>query len=342
MKAAIFEKVDQLNLKDVPKPELKDGEALIKVHYIGICGTDSHVFHGHHATAVYPLIPGHEYVGELAEIKGVGSERFELGDIVVAQPILSCGHCDACAKGEDNVCSSLRIVGVHADGGFAEYVKVSTRKMYKYDKNIDMQLAALTEPLAVAVHDVRVSGLKAGETAFVLGGGPIGLLLAIVAKKTGARRVVVAEVSEYRRKFAAELGFDVVNPFDEDYDEQLRTLSEGRGFDVSYEAAGAPNALNICMEHTKNTGTVVVIAISSKPYPIDTAKMFFKELRLQGVRIHNQYNFIGAIDLINSGEMNDDLIKLVSKVFTLDEVHEAFNYVETNKDCFKILVKVND
>ena len=342
MKALRINAVDDLCLCEMPKPQMTDGEALIKVKYIGVCGTDIHVLRGNHPTAVYPLIPGHEYVGELVEIKGKGSERFSLGDIVVAQELVTCGHCEPCAKGVDNVCTSLQIIGVHTHGGFAEYVKVPTRKMYRYDAGIDLQLASLTEPLAVAVHDVRRSGLKVGETAFVLGGGPIGLLVAMVARQAGARTVVLAEINDHRRSVAEQMGFTVVNPLDKDYEQQLEELSEGRGFDVSFEAAGAKNALNTCIDHTKNTGTVVVIAISDAPYAINSGKIFAKELTLAGVRVHNQYNFIGAMDIIKSGVLNDDLMKLVSKVFPLSEAVEAFAYAESNKESFKTLVKVAD
>lgn len=341
MKALVFEQPNVMVVKEMPKPELQPGEALIKVKYIGICGTDTHVYRGHHATATFPLIPGHEFVGELAEICGEGSEDFEIGDYVVAQEILSCGRCVACAKGEDNVCEHLQIIGVHTDGGFAEYVKVKTRKMYKIPKESNLEVAALIEPLAVAVHDVHMSGLKAGETALVIGGGPIGMLVAMVAKQTGARKVVVSEVVESRRKFAEELGFIAVNPLDEDIEDQLKALHGGHGFDVSFEAAGVPSAITTCIDHTKNTGTVVQIAITRGAYPVDTGKIFAKELRIQGVRIHSLYSFSVATNMAVDGCI-PGLDKLVSKVYTLDEIEEAFEVAEKNKDMFKVLVKISD
>lgn len=341
MKAAVIRSVGNIELCEVKEPVIGEGEALIRVEYIGICGTDVHVLKGHHATAVYPLIPGHEFVGKLAEIKGEGAERFKLGDTVVAQELLTCGSCDACAKGEDNVCKDLKIIGVHANGGFAQYVKVKTRKMYRVPDGVDLQLAALTEPLAVAVHDVRRSGLQVGETALVVGGGPIGMLIAIVARAAGARKVVISEVNDFRRKFAADMGFSVVNPLDSDIDAQLRKLSEGRGFDASFEAAGVKSAISTCIEHTKSTGTVVIIAIASEPYPVSTSEIFAKELTLRGVRIHSQYNFMGAIDLLGSRMINEDLRKLISKVYPLDDIVAAFDCAAIGKDCFKVLVKVD-
>lgn len=341
MKAAIIQKPEVIELCDVPKPVIEDGEALIRVTYIGICGTDVHLLHGHHATATYPLIPGHEFIGELVEIKGKDAGHFKVGQRVVAQEVLSCGQCTACAKGEDNVCQSLRIIGIHADGGFAQYVKVPVRKMLAVPDGIDDLLAAMTEPLAVAVHDIRVSGLKVGETVLVIGGGPIGMLISIVAKAAGAKRVVISEINEFRRNFAAEMGFDVIDPTAPDFDKKLTELSGGEGFDVSFEVAGVKSAITTCVDHTKCTGTVMVIAITNQPFPVDTGKIFAKELTLKGVRIHNFYNFKGALELLQVKQVADDVRKLISKVFPLSEIREAFEYAEHGADSFKMLVKID-
>lgn len=342
MKALVFDKPLSMEVKEVPKPEIHEGEALIKVKYIGICGTDLHVYNGHHPTATFPLIPGHEFVGELAEICGEGSEDFEIGDHVVAQELLTCGRCDACAKGEDNVCENLKIIGVHADGGFAEYVKVKTKKMIKIPKEASLETAALVEPLAVAVHDVHMSGLKVGESVHIIGGGPIGMLIAMVARHAGASKVVISEVMDFRRKYASDIGFITVNPLDADYGEQLNALTDGHGFDVSFEAAGVPSAITTCVDYTKNTGTIVQIAMTKEPYKVDTGKIFAKELRIQGVRIHAQYSFAVATRMAVSGCLGDDFPKLISKVFDFDHVKDAFDYAATCKEAFKTIVKVSD
>lgn len=342
MKAAVIHTPEHMEICEVPAPEILDGEALIKVKQIGICGTDVHLLHGHHATATFPLIPGHEFVGELVEVKGKDAGNFTPGDLVVAQEVVSCGHCSACAKGEDNVCQELKIIGVHTAGGFAEYVKVPSKKVCKVPEGIDVELAAMIEPLAVATHDVRMSGLKVGETVLIIGGGPIGMLIAIVARAAGARKIVISEVNDFRRNFAGEMGFTVIDPREEGFDAKLKELSGGEGFDVSFEVAGVRSAITTCVDHTKNTGTVMVIAITSEPYPVDTGKIFAKELTVKGVRIHNFYNFIGAINLLEVPAVAADVRKLISKVFPLEEVNAAFDYAEHGKDCFKVVVKVND
>ena len=340
MKALVIEEPLKMHLTEIPRPELESGEALIRVQYIGICGTDIHVFNGHHPTAVFPLVPGHEFVGELVQISGEGAEGFELGDTVVAQELLTCGRCDACAKGEDNVCEHLKIIGVHADGGFAEYVRVKTRKMYRVPKSVDLRRAALIEPLAVAVHDVRMSGLKIGESALIVGGGPIGQLIACVAKAAGARRVVVSEVVESRRVLAEKLGCIALNPLDHDFAAKLLAANGGKPYDVSFEAAGVPSAITNCVDYTKNTGAIVQIAMTREPYPVDTGKLFAKELRVQGVRIHSHYAFSCAVHLVSSGMLDEALDLLISKVFPFDAVADAFDYAETHKDAFKVLVQI--
>lgn len=340
MKAAVIEEKDNIHLKEVEMPVLNDGEALIKVRYCGICGSDIHVLKGQHATAKFPVIPGHEFVGELVDIKGSGSERYKIGDYVVAQPFFSCGNCEPCAKGEDNVCADLHFMGAHTNGGFAEYVKVATRKMYKIPEGMDLKLAALTEPIAVAVHDVRRSGLQVGETAFVIGGGPIGMLIAMVARHAGAKMVVISEINEYRRKVAQKLGFVTVNPVDPSFDEQITELTEGKGFDVCFEVSGSKPGISTAVEKAKITGTIVVVGMTKEPYPIDLSTVFARELTIKGVRIHSQYSFIGAVEILKDGAINEEFAGMISKVFSLDDVEEAFAFAQVPGDYFKILVEM--
>ncbi len=339
MKAGVFTKVKEIEIKDVPKPELKDGEALIKVDYCNICGSDIHVFQGHHPTAKFPLIPGHEFVGELVEIKGENPQNIKAGDLVVAQPVFSCGYCDSCAKGMDNVCQNLSFGGIHLDGAMAEYVKVLTRKVYRMPSDMDKKLASFTEPLAVAVHDVRKSGLQVGETALVIGGGPIGILIALVARLNGAH-VVISEISEYRCKFIEEMGFKTVNPLDKDAKEQHMAITGGKGYEVVFEVSGSQPGLTSTIELSKIGATIMIVGMGVKPYEVNFTQVFLKELTLKGVRIHSQYNFIGAMNILKSGVLNKDIEKLISKVYKLDELESALEYIQNNTDFFKVLVEI--
>ena len=340
MRSAVIEQAGSIHLKEVSMPELGDGEALIRVQYCGICGSDLHVMHGQHPTARFPVTPGHEFVGELVDIKGKGSEKFAIGDTVVAQPFFSCGNCEPCAQGHDNVCRDLHFMGAHCDGAFADYVKVLTRKMYKIPKSMDLELAALTEPVAVAVHDVRRSGLSVGQTALIIGGGPIGMLIGLVAKQAGARRVVISEINGFRRNFAEEMGFDSVDPTAPDFDEQLQALTEGKGFDVCFEVSGSKPGIATAVKYAAIGGMIMIVGMTKEPHPVDLSAMFAKELRMQGVRIHAQYNFIGAIELLKSGVLNEQFHKLISRVFPFEQLEDAFHFAEVPGDYFKILVKM--
>ena len=339
MKAGVVNGDGKIRLQDIELRELEEGEALVKVLCTGICGTDVHVQHGKHKTAKLPVITGHEFVGEVAEVRGKGAEKFNPGDRVVVQPYFSCGRCDACASGKDNICEELAFMGAHTNGSFADYTIAPTRKMYKIPKDMDLELAALTEPVAVAVHDVKNSGLQVADKALVIGGGPIGMLIAIVARHSGASDVVISEISEFRRSFAEELGFTTVNPLDADFNETLSSITEGKGFNVVYEVSGTRPGISTAMENVAIAGTVMVVGMASEAYPVELFKVFAKELTIKGVRIHSQINFVKAMNLIASGELNDQFRKLISKSFSLDQISDAFDYAEKADDFFKILIK---
>lgn len=339
MKAAIIDKANSLHTGQTDIPVLSPGESLIRVKYAGICGSDLHILKGEHPTARFPVIPGHEFVGELAEVCGDNPQAIALGSTVVAQPYYSCGTCAPCAKGQDNVCEHLRLMGAHCDGGFAEYVKVPTRKVYAYPDDIDLRVAALTEPVAVGVQDVRRSGLQVGQTVLVIGGGPIGLIIALIARLAGAVQVVISEISAYRCEAAGQLGFQTVNPLSETFDAQLMELSGGKGFDVVFEVSGSKAGVLSATQYCKIAGTVVAVGMTAGCVPVDLPAVFAKELVIMGTRIHSQYSFLGAVELIRSGVLNEAFSTLISAEYSLTEIEEAFQYALTEKNYMKILVK---
>jgi len=340
MKAVRYLKPNSIELTDVPMPELQEGEALIKVLYSGICGSDIHVLQGHHPTARYPVTPGHEFVGELVAVRDPSRSDLHPGDFVAGQPYYACGSCEACLTGRENVCSSLKILGIHQDGSFAEYVKVMSRKVYCLPARLDPQLAALIEPLAVAVHDVRKSGLKVGETCLVIGGGPIGLLIGMVARLNGAGRIVVSEVSPFRIAFAERMGFETINPGVDDFGQKIKEMTNGNGFDVVFEVSGSKAGTAAMTQAVKIAGTVVIVGMAGESYPVNTTQAFIKELTIIGVRIHSQVNFAAAIDILTSGRLDDDLRSLISAVYPLSEATKAFEAALNGRDVFKILVSV--
>lgn len=339
MKAAYYLKKHAIDLADLDIPQPKKGEALIKVKYAGICGSDLHVYHGAHPTAKFPVIPGHEFVGELVELGEDACTEIKPGELVVAQPFSACGVCEACITGNDNVCQSLKLLGAHMDGCFAEYVTIPAKKMYRIPTGLDLQLAALAEPLAVAVHDVRRSGLKVGQSALIIGGGPIGIFIAIVAQLAGAE-VYISEVSDFRLEFAKNMGFHTLNPMDPAFDQQAAEITKGKGFDVVFEVSGSKAGIASMTKLAKISGTVMVVGMASDKHPVDTTSVFLKQLNLLGVRIHSQEAFAAAVDILNNGKLNNQLSRLISKTYALKNVKEAYEYVLSSTDYFKVLLEV--
>ena len=340
MKAVRFIRPDRIELEEVPLPVLSDGEALIKVLYSGICGSDVHVLHGHHPTARYPVTPGHEFVGELVSVYDSSRPDLKPGDLVAGQPFYACGTCEACLTGRENVCRSLNILGIHQDGSFAEYVKVLSKKVYLLPQDLDPKLAALIEPLAVAVHDIRMSELKVGEKCLVIGGGPIGLLIGMVARLNGAGRIVISEVSPFRLAFAQQLGFETIDPSAEDFGSRVGELTNGNGFDVVFEVSGSKAGTAVMTQAVKIAGTIVIVGMAGDSYPVNTTQAFIKELTIKGVRIHSQVNFAAAIDILRSGRLDHDVRSLISAIYPLEDAIRAFDAAQKNEGVFKILVKV--
>lgn len=341
MKTALFpeKEIVEVTMKDTPK--LAAGEALIRVRYAGICGSDLHVYQGHHATATYPRVPGHEFVGELVDYVGKMKKGINKGDYVVGQPFFSCGNCQPCITGHDNVCEELKILGIHTDGTFAEYVKLPIKKIYKVRQDMDLRLAAMAEPLAVAVHDVIEAKQELGDEVLVSGGGPIGLLIAIVARHAGAK-VTISEVSEFRLNYAKKMGFNIVNPIKEELSSMANTINNGAGFDIVYETSGVPSSIRASTKAAKIKGTVVIIGIAKEDCIFSTIDIFSKELNVVGVRIHAQAAFEKAVNLLNSGVLNDDLYQVLDqKIYPLNQVAQALDYCIHDMNHFKTLIEIN-
>lgn len=340
MKAAWLKDWKKVSVEDRPVPEIGHGDALVRVKYAGICGSDLHVYNGHHATAIKPVIMGHEFAGEIAEVGEDGAGRFQPGDRVVVQPYTSCGVCDTCVQGRDNVCRQLRILGIHIDGCFAEYVKVPLKKVYKIPEGVSFRLAALTEPLAVAVHDVRRSRLAVGETALVIGGGPIGLLIAIVARYAGASRVVISEPNKYRIGVAQALGFEVTDPLIPGSEEELMAKTNGEGYDVVFESSGTMPGAALMTRAAKIVGRVIVVGIPRSKPEVDTGAIFAKELDVLGVRIHSQLSFAAAVDVLGKGDLNSELESLITHEYALADIQKAIDFSQAGGEHIKAILKV--
>ena len=310
------------------------GEVRIKVAFVGVCGTDVHIYHGMMDKRVnMPETIGHEMSGVIDAV-GEGVSDYAIGDKVVVRP-LDDRLVQPSDKGFNHICEKLKFIGIDSPGAMQEYWNVPAFTLHKLKADTDLKLAALIEPLSVATHDVRMSGLVAGETAVVLGGGPIGLLVAMVAKEVGAN-VIVSEVNETRIAKAKELGLNAVNPMKVDLVQYVREQTEGRLADVVFEVAGVQPALDVMTEVAGIRGRILMVAIHGEKKPVDLFKFFWKELKLIGARVYEKEDYEKSIDLITANELPFE--EMITDVQPLTNIQQVFENIDNNPDGMKVLM----
>lgn len=317
-------------------------EVRIRVAYSGICGTDLHVLHGHMDQRVtMPAVLGHEMSGRVESLGAAAARRspkLKPGSPVTVMPLRWCGDCPTCRAGHQHICPQLDFIGIDTPGAMQELWNVPVHTVIPLPEDLDLAHAALIEPLAVAVHDVRRSRLGAGETAVVIGGGPIGQLISLVAQQAGAS-VVLAEPDAGRRRFAEEGGgrLVTVDPSAEDLAETVSAVTGGTGADVVFEVAGLPATALDAMRHARPRGRVVIVAIHPQPVPMDLHRMFWRELEVLGARVYEREDFEEAARLLAGGGI--PAARLISDVVPLSEVPRAFARL-SDSQAMKILVDV--
>ena len=334
MKATVYEGNKTFSIIDKEIKVPSKGEVRIKVAYSGVCGTDVHIYHGMMDKRVnIPETIGHEMSGTIDAL-GEGVSDFSVGEKVVVRPLDDRGVKPS-DKGFNHICEDLKFIGIDSPGSMQQYWNVPAFTLHKLKEETDLKLAALIEPLSVAVHDVRLSELKAGETAVVLGGGPIGLLVAMVAKETGAD-VIVSEVNENRIVKAKELGLNAVNPLKIDLVEYVKELTEGRRADVVFEVAGVQPALNVMTEVAGLRGRILMVAIHGQKKEVDLFKFFWKELKLIGARVYEKEDYERAIELITKNELPFE--EMITDVQPLTNIQQVFENIDNNPDGMKVLM----
>jgi (R,R)-butanediol dehydrogenase/meso-butanediol dehydrogenase/diacetyl reductase len=311
------------------------GQVQIAVAYNGICGTDLHILSGHMDARVdTPAVIGHEMSGTLAAL-GDGVEGWAVGDPVTVMPLAWDGTCPACLAGNSHICQNLDFVGIDSPGALQTRWNVDAGLLVRLPETLSLQHAALVEPTAVAVHDVRRAELEPGQKAVVIGGGPIGVLIAAVARAFGGD-VAVIELDPKRRKAVADLGFTALDPRD-DTVAWVEEWTGGAGADVVFEVSGAAAAVLGAVDYAKVRGTLVVVAIHPEPRPINLQRVFWRELRLLGARVYQRDDFDTAVALLATGAIPADA--LITKTVPLHDVQAAFDDL-TGGDAMKILIDV--
>lgn len=322
MKAIMFLGANKVECVECTEPQKKEGFALIKVKYAGICGTDLNIYAGTHPRAKEPLIIGHEFSGVLME----DTDKLKAGTRVTAYPLISCMKCTSCINGNKHVCNTLGLYGIDEPGGMAEYVLIPNDQIIPLPDDVSDKLGAFIEPIAVAVHTLRETQFIVGSNALIFGCGTIGLCLALALKNYGVGTIILAETDESRINVAKELGFEVINPAVDDLKNIVEEKTNGDGFDFVYDCAGVQAVANILLDVVKVKGKIVIVASYKKPPELPLFKGMAKELNIQFVRVYRQNDFELATTLAQKEPLFE---KIITNIFSPEQVDQAFDILFT-------------
>ena len=315
---------------------LADGEVKIEVAYCGICGTDIHIFHGKMDKRVkIPQVIGHEASGTIAEIGG-NVKGLRVGQKVTIMPLDWCGKCPACKDKHTHICKNLKFLGIDTPGAFQQYWTVPARAVLPLPESLDLKTAALIEPLAVAFHDVRMGGVGKGDFVTIIGGGPIGALIAMVAKLKGAN-VLVSEINKFRLEMFQRLEFETVNPMEDDIIGRVNEKTGNRGADIVFEVSARQGGIETAVKLLKTRGLLVVVGIFSEAPKVDLFSFFWKELRLCGVRVYERQDYEAAIKALSDNSLS--VTELISAVYPLDKLAYGIKELEKGGELMKVLIK---
>jgi L-iditol 2-dehydrogenase len=329
--------------KNVPVPDIKENEALIKVMSTGICGSDLY-----RNMRKYPGIPGHEISGEIIDIKGDNS-NFNIGNRVVVAPLVPCFKCIDCQKGYYTHCKNYTFIGSSRPGGLAQYVIVPLTNLIKISNKLSYDKAALVEPSSVALHAIRMAGVGVGDFVAVFGAGPIGLLIAMWAGFAGAQKVSISDITDKRLEVAKSLGIDDV--FDAkkgNYVEHLMGLVNGEGIDISFETAGNITTQRQAIESTKYLGKVILLGITHNEFSLPEKlgeSILRKEMMIMGSWAAYSSPFPGkdwfdSIELITQNKFRVE--ELVDSFARLEEGNKIYGYLKKSTKYIKILFHPNN
>lgn len=334
MKAIKIEKPWNVTHVDVAEPMLQPGEALIKVEAVGICGSDIGAFRGTNGLVTYPRIIGHEIAGRIVELERP-FPGLSVGDRVVVDPYLYCGHCYPCSIGRTNCCVDLRVLGVHVDGGMTEYFAHPASMLVKIPSTMDMVDATLAEPLTISLHGIHRGGLKAGEFCTIIGAGPIGLAAAMVALAYDAKPIMIDLVAE-RLAFAKNLGIEhTINAQDGRVQEQIAQLTGGTMSQLVMECSGANASVRNTLDYVSHAGRITLTRWPKQETSLPTDIITKKEIDIRGART-SAGEFEEALQLISSGRV--EMRKLLTKVVQLEEVPETIADIERNPGAYMKVV----
>lgn len=327
MKAVQIVKPNELRVIEMEKPTLDaHNNVLVKMTAAGICGSDVGIYHGTNAAATYPRVIGHEMVGVVVEA-GPTAQKVKVGDRVIIDQVVPCGHCYACRKGRPNVCGNLQVRGVHIDGGYREYMAVPDTDCYLVPDSLTDAEAVMIEPTTIAVQCCSRAQLESEDTVLIIGSGALGSSILRIVRLYHPQKIIVADIDDAKLQEALQNGAtDVINSLKEDVPARCRELTGGYGVTVSIDAACVKTSLLTALQATGNAGRVITMGFSVAPTEVNQFVITSKELDVRGSRLQNR-KFQDVIDLINAGKV--DLRGSISHTFPLTEAQKAFDFVDS-------------
>ncbi|GIT92119.1 Zn-dependent alcohol dehydrogenase [Jannaschia pagri] len=338
-KAAVYRGDKTFTIETVETPPPGPGQVQIDVAYCGICGTDLHIYLGHMDARVgFERTIGHEMSGRIAAL-GEGVEGLAPGQPIVVRPLDHCGDCPACRAGHEHICHNLTFIGIDNDGAFQQRWNVPAHTIHVLPDGLDLSHAALIEPLAVACHDVSRAAVQPGEDVLVIGGGPIGMLVAMVAREAVAK-VTVTEINENRLAFAKGLGFETLNPKDGDVAEAVHAATGGKGADVIFEVSGSQQGVDLMTAAAATRGRICMVAIHATKPTVDMFQFFWRELDLLGARVYRPEDYDTAMGLLAKGVV--DCEAFITDIQGIDQIQSAFETLTQNPNAMKSMIRMTE
>lgn len=339
MKAIEITKPFEMKMIDKDMPVAKNGEALLKVLYCGICGADVASFTGNQPFTTYPRIPGHEFSAQIVETPD-NDKNLKKGDIITCNPYFNCGECYSCKRGIVNACTDNQTMGVQRDGSFQEYITMPVERIIGGKGLTAMQLA-LIEPFSISNHALSRAEIKQDDNLLILGAGPIGLFSLLKAKAMGAR-VAIADMLSSRLALAKEYGADLtIHVKKQDLHSECTAFTNGNGFDVCVEACGDSETFLDCIDEAAHGANIILIGNGKRETTFVHSVILKKELNIFGSRNAFTKDFEELIDLVKSEKVNP--LKMISGIYDAENAKDAFDSLVNNDGSLaKLLIKFSD
>lgn len=340
MKQLIMISPGKLVYQEVEIPSIKENEVLLKMKYIGVCGSDIHVNHGKHPYTSYPVIQGHEVSAEIVKI-GKEVKDFKIGDRVTVQPQVVCGKCYQCLHDDYNICDNLKVMGFQTTGMASEFFAVDSSKLLLLPDGVNFEKGSMIEPLAVAVHAIKRGGDIKGKKVIVLGAGPIGNLVAQSAKGMGADSVIITDISDHRLKVAKKCGIDFcINTNKDNITDVIVEKFGSNKADIIFECVGINTTTDQAINNARKGSKIIIVGVFGDLASVNMGLIQDRELTLIGTLMYKKEDFEKAIELINEKKVNLD--ELISNKFKFEEYKQAYDYIDQWKDkIMKVLIEIN-